>query len=173
MVSRSAAVFAVFVMAMVLASSAGFACSSNGDDSGTNKTCAAYAVPDETDLSTPTISFASDVVPLFQKHCSEAACHGANRAPVVGAAVGIGDPKAIRARLVGVAAVALSSAVYVAAGDPTNSFLMHKIDGDACLRNSECIQGTCGDTMPDDGALLSVVDRDVVRRWIAQGAIKN
>jgi hypothetical protein len=65
---------------------------------------------------------------------------------------------------------------YVRSGDPANSFLMHKMDGDACQFASQC--GTmpaanCGESMPLSGCALSGSTRDKVRRWIAQGAKNN
>ena len=51
--------------------------------------------------------------------------------------------------------------------------VMHKLDGDSCLNDKECTNGTCGDSMPDEGTILDVTVRDTVRRWIAQGAKDN
>jgi hypothetical protein len=67
---------------------------------------------------------------------------------------------------------------FVKAGDPENSFLMLKLDGDQCLHDSQCVKGTCGGVMPLDNAKpfdnqLPVSERDTFRRWISQGAKQN
>jgi hypothetical protein len=65
-------------------------------------------------------------------------------------------------------------------GKPGNSFLMRKLDncwagldsGGKCtpLENGPM---PCGETMPFGGALLDAGERDMVRRWIYQGAKDN
>ncbi len=82
---------------------------------------------------------------------------------------------------------------YVTPGDPTRSFLMHKLDGDLCTVTG-CVDGNaavedtedppgslepgvppnwCGVSMPFDGDPLDPENRDLLRRWIAQGASEN
>jgi hypothetical protein len=64
-------------------------------------------------------------------------------------------------------------------GDPSNSFLMRKIDGcfsdleTGCSALQPTPVGACGETMPFGSELLSVEERDVFRRWIFQGAQNN
>jgi hypothetical protein len=71
----------------------------------------------------------------------------------------------------------LPSMQLVKPGDPANSFLMLKIDG--CLSGlTGCTPleqdvGPCGDSMPSGSELLSAEERDLFRRWIAQGAQNN
>jgi hypothetical protein len=62
---------------------------------------------------------------------------------------------------------------YVKAGDPSQSFLMRKMDGDQCVLDAQCAGMTCQTSMPQNLPLLDVAPRDVVRRWIAQGAADN
>ena len=68
---------------------------------------------------------------------------------------------------------------FVTAGDPAQSFLMHKMDGDQCTLIPECMvpgsyRPNCGVFMPYQAAsILDVAARDVVRRWIGQGAQNN
>jgi hypothetical protein len=71
----------------------------------------------------------------------------------------------------------------VAAGDPAHSFMMYKLDGDPTASNMNdevscskltCAAGmTCGGAMPSGGPQLTSSDRDIIRRWIAQGAKNN
>lgn len=67
----------------------------------------------------------------------------------------------------------------VVAGDPANSFLMLKMDGCQSSMGLSCVKiksnktdELCGESMPD-GELLCDDERDVFRRWIAQGAQNN
>jgi len=160
--------FYTLLLPLSLAAAAA-ACSSSSDDGSPDYTCKAYEVPAGTDLTTPQVSFAADVTPIF-KACTFTSCHG------VGTGNGIifaGDPSTVRAALVGATPPEIGSMVFVQPGDYTQSYLMHKIDGDQCLFNAQCTGGNCGTSMPQGQSLLSVEDRDKLRRWIAQGAADN
>ncbi|MCA9586684.1 MAG: hypothetical protein KC657_15120 [Myxococcales bacterium] len=140
------------------------ACSSS-NKSDEAAPCNAYVVPPGTDLTTPKVSFQADVVPIIKRSCTDAACHGSK-----GASEGIflppDNPGDMYAALTGPATSTLSMNVATP-GDPAKSFVMHKLDGDQCTVT--CVKGGCGDRMPPDGQ-LPVETRDVIRRWIAQGA---
>ena len=45
---------------------------------------------------------------------------------------------------------------FVTAGDPSKSYLMHKMDGDQCAFDSSCTNGTCGVSMPQASPLLTM-----------------
>jgi hypothetical protein len=123
-------------------------------------------------LTSPTQSLRTDVVPIFHASCSLPSCHSA--AVASGTLVLEGDAGTIRAGIVGVASAEVPSMPYVTAGDPTQSYLMHKIDGDTCsLPGCGPDGGLCDVTMPYTGALLTTDTRDIIRRWIAQGALDN
>lgn len=74
--------------------------------------------------------------------------------------------------LVGVASTIEPSMLRVKAGDPANSFLQHKIDGDACTL-SDCTSSDCQELMPQGQDLMAVTDRLTFRAWIAQGALAD
>ena len=91
----------------------------------------------------------------------------------------------IVAGLVGVTSAEDPKMNLVTAGDPTNSFLMHKVDGDQCVAEADCNAGqlalaypNCGANMPlnippatlAQTMLLPVTERDKIRAWIKQGA---
>ena len=68
----------------------------------------------------------------------------------------------------------------ITAGDPSQSFLMHKMDDTHNDQNLTCTAqpgaesgDPCGDTMPQGSPLLDACERDLFRRWIAQGAADN
>ncbi len=137
--------------------------------------CEAYVVPTTTDLTTPQVSFRNDVMPLFDQTCGFSSCHGspASARVFLGLNPGTGDPAKVRPGIVGVMSKALPTMALVAASDPSKSFLLHKIDGDACTFKKECAGEDCGVSMPERSPLLDVKSRDTIRRWVAQGAGDN
>jgi hypothetical protein len=138
--------------------------------------CPAYQVPAGTDLTTPIVSFKTDVMPIFNANCGASSCHGAATSTpgfiFLGSEAAAGsDASTVAAGLVGKFASELSAIPIVTAGDPTKSYIMHKLDGDQCLYDSQCVGGSCLAEMPNGlGHPLAATTRDVVRRWIAQGA---
>jgi hypothetical protein len=126
------------------------------------------------DLNTPTMSFKTDVVPVLESSCASASCHGIADGPkgdlFLGAQLAHGsDADQVHAALVGPSSVQLPSMKFVAAGDPKNSYIMHKLDNDQCMYNTSCVGSDCQHSMPFDVALAQD-KRDILRRWIAQGA---
>jgi len=148
-----------------------------GADGGGN--CDAYLVPATTDLTQPVVSFKTDVMKIFNNNCGLSTCHGSTSLGKGSLFLGAetahrADASEVRAGIVGQASVELPSMPFVTAGDPEKSYLMHKLDGDQCAFDGECVDGTCHVLMPSGGnTLLPVAFRDVVRRWIAQGAQDN
>lgn len=146
------------------------ACSST---KATPQECSAYETPAGFDATQPAVHFRADVLPIFTQSCAFTSCHG-NRGGLAGG-VFLGtkdntDPAEVRNNVVGVPAPELASMPLVSPGDPKNSFLMRKLDGDQCLLDAQCKDKSCGETMPRTGDQLPVADRDKIRRWIAQGA---
>ena len=138
--------------------------------------------PATTQLTTPSISFKTDVVPLFQQSCAlSTSCHqdkvgGPSGLYLGGSSNSPADPAGVYAAIVGVASIELPSMQYVKAGDLANSFLMHKMDGNQCQFSAQCgatPAPNCGDVMPQSSCPLTGAQRDTVRRWIAQGAQNN
>lgn len=134
--------------------------------------CSAYQVPAGPDLTQP-VSFRSDVMPIFHAGCGFSSCHGSSSATTNhGLMLGGTDASKVRAGLVDIVPNE-STMKYVAAGDPSRSYLLHKLDGDLCSIQSECNGGDCLSPMPMGNDALPVETRDVIRRWIAQGAPDN
>lgn len=152
---------------------------SAGGDGG----CTAYQSC--ADLTNPVVSFASDILPLFEMSCGIAgsACHGSPSTPKSTGQVYLGSTGASAQQVLS-GIVAQSSAEdpqmqEVAVGKPGNSWLMHKLDGDQCLFESACNATgnvafqNCGVLQPYGGTPLDEATRDTIRRWIAQGALNN
>lgn len=138
-------------------------------------TCTAYVDPPGTDLTQPVISFRTDVIPIFHTGCAFPACH-ATESPTTNHGLMLGftsDLSSIRTGLVGVHSFEVPSLAFVAPSDPGQSYLLHKIDGDVCTLESLCKDASCLRQMPIDNEPLSVETRDIIRRWIAQGAPDN
>jgi hypothetical protein len=138
--------------------------------------CETYVVPASFDPTKPTVSFTSDVLPIFEASCGlSTSCHGAQTGPRIflGSRSTPFDPMRVLGDVVGVPSSDLPAMNYVTAGDPSQSFLMHKMDGDQCMLTAKCANNDCGLSMPQNNDVLEVAKRDVVRRWIAQGAQNN
>ena len=93
----------------------------------------------------PTVSFQTDVLPTLQTDCN--LCHG-------------GAGGLFLQDYAGVIAGGDSGAVVVA-GDPDGSLLIQRLEG------------TITPQMPEDLPPLSQPEIDVIRLWIAEGALDN
>jgi hypothetical protein len=90
-------------------------------------------------------------------------CHtSVGRVPPVGLDLTSGNSYS---RLVGVSSVERPGVLRVAAGDPDNSYLVHKLEGRPDIVGVRMPRGT--GPFLTDGQML------VIRRWIAQGAPNN
>jgi hypothetical protein len=139
--------------------------------------CVAYVVPSDLDLTSPVISFKSQIMGVLNSNCGSNMCHGSPSAPTEGMFLGDSgmqgaDSDAAYAQIVGVTSNEDASMMRIVAGSPQSSYLMHKLDGDQCLFAASCGGMGCQDTMPM-GFEMSVDERDTIRRWIAQGAQNN
>jgi hypothetical protein len=146
-------------------------CSSSGGEDVVKSGSAACAgsVHPEPDRD---VSFASEVMPLFQTSCAFVSCHGSpskNNGIYLGSggADGAGASEA-RAALLEVAPSA--SMPFVTPGKPDRSFLIRKLDGDFCGLTCE---GGCGERMPKGGAALAPAALTTIATWIANGAPDN
>ncbi len=157
---------------------AGCTGSSGGGDAGTDGSsdggadvapgCKTHEVPASTDLAKPSVAFRKDVLPVFEQSCAFSACHGATTGKANGVFLGKGDPDRVHSAIVGRPSVTLPNMNFVTAGDAKKSFLMRKMDGDQCAL--DCGPPGCGSSMPRNEEPLPIEQRDVLRRWIAQGA---
>ena len=155
---------------------------SGGSGGGSAAACFDYS---SIDLTTPTVSFKTDVLPVFQRSCGlTTGCHGdplspnENR-PYLGPKMTVTatdeDIAAIRADIVDQLSYFESSMRIVTSGDPAKSFLMHKMDFTLKCEDLTCAANKdCGVAMPQgNDEPLAADERDLVRRWIAQGALDN
>lgn len=170
--------FAPLLLASLVPLAAALAACSSKDPGGT-LSCQAYSPPSGTDLQHPTVSFKSDVLPIFQASCTFSDCHALRNDPqrvYLGPPKAAGlptDPNEVYGLIVNKPAAELSAMSYVTPSDPANSFLMRKMDGDQCALSAKCTNGDCGALMPLDSDKLVESTRLVVYRWIAQGAPNN
>lgn len=168
------------------------------DDVKPKNTCGTRSCPFDYasfDATTPAVSFQSDVMPILRRACGFSVCHGKTSGAAAELYLGPKCPAAsddptctqgvpdaaerqgIIDALVGVASKTAAAMPLITAGDPQKSFLMLKVDGchnDAGLsctpQDGAETNGVCGDPMPQSSDALCQDERDVLRRWIAQGA---
>ncbi len=161
--SLSSVTVAVTVVATVVVG-----CSSDPEAAA----CKPASVTAGLDLTTPAVDFTKDVVPIYEASCSDNNCHGATVGGNNTLFLGKGNPDEVYKGLVGQKSKKYAKQTLVVAGDPKASFLMLKMDGDIC--SLDCGSQGCGVAMPNNTAgspqPLPEDKRNVVRRWIAQGA---
>jgi hypothetical protein len=142
------------------------------------------------------VSFGTDIMPIFQGGCTLASvCHGQMNniseenlyLGQNGAGGGSADIQAVYSGLVGVASKEDPSMNLVAAGDPSKSYLWHKVYGDQNSNPSvasgcanapspcpDCNASTpCGGSQPYLGGVLGGADLCAIKNWIGQGAQNN
>jgi hypothetical protein len=157
--------------------------SSSGSGSGSGSDAGLCAYGANADLTMPTVTFSHDVQPVLQLSCSigGAACHGSpvdttQGRPFFGLHDGGTDAAAIISGMVGQPSSEDPKLNLVKAGDPQNSYLVHKLIGDQGTLKADCANSPypdCGQTMPETSGCLPADNIDVFRRWIAQGAQNN
>ncbi len=138
-----------------------------GDDKAV---CKDYSPPASFDAQNPTVTFAKDVMPIFSQSCAFTSCHGSASGNANGVFLGAADPVRVYQAIVDVRSSKLPTMSYVKPGDPHESFLMRKMDGSHCVLDAQCTGTDCGQSMPKNDETLPIESRDIVRRWIAQGA---
>lgn len=163
-----------------------------GGDDDAGPTCKAPDCPFDyggLDLSSPSVSFEAEVFPLLRRSCGLSnVCHGSDSSSAAGLYLGpkksdtttVIDAALYQKIIAGVADVPSKTAPamdLVEPGDPSKSFLMLKVDGChneaglACKAQPKAKSGApCGDRMPQSSSVLCAEERDLIRRWIAQGA---
>jgi hypothetical protein len=97
-------------------------------------------------------------------------CHGGAGS---GGLAGLNDCDTAHANLVGVASTELPTMNRVEPNTPSNSWLMHKLDGTQDWFTAMCSGGFCGSQMPLGGDPLSTEVRDAIRDWIEDGALND
>jgi uncharacterized protein (TIGR03118 family) len=122
------------------------------DGAGNSATSAAVAV---TVVNAPTLAQLQSTI--FGPRCSGCHSGGGGTLP---ASMNLSSASATHAALVGVNSVEVPALRRVNAGDPANSFLVHKLEGTQ----------TVGQRMPLGGPFLSQSEINEVRAWIQAGA---
>jgi hypothetical protein len=141
----------------------------------------------------PPVTFTGDVMPIFRRSCNARSCHSSHSSQAGSADLFLGPslrdfdggtlPPPDTGVLIAVHQELLAPSLLapsmprVTPGDPEQSFLMHKLDGTFGCGRIECpwnpateVPG-CGESQPyTAGELLDLDERNVIRRWIAQGA---
>jgi len=133
------------------------------------KVCALYTPPSTFDPVQPVVSFSNDVLPIFGRACAFDSCHGGS--PPEGNLFLGKDATRVYANLVSVPTKIFPALMRIAPGDAAQSFLLRKLDDDACTI-AGCT-GACAESMPQALDLLPEADRLVIRAWVMQGATSD
>ena len=172
-------------LSSMLLAGMGWSCSSEEPESSGDECNAECPRTEGADLSSPSVSFAADVVPIFVRNCNDDLCHGFAEAPRANLYLGPEAPatseqiQAVHAGLTRASRTA-PAMMLVTPGAPQQSFLMLKVDGCqnslglTCDAEPNSCRADCGDPMPplprDVYPELSQNEKLTLRRWIAQGA---
>ena len=113
-----------------------------------------------TAVMSPTLAFIQ--ADLFGPTCAAAGCHTGPTGAGLPSGMDLSSANASFLSLVGVASIQQPSLSRVAAGDPTNSYLVHKIEGRAAAPNSS--------RMPFGQPALDQATINNIRQWISDGA---
>jgi len=131
-------------------------CGSCGNVCGAGQSCVSGTC---TCGTAGTVSFSADIEPILLGACASRGCH--DRTAKASLEILAGGSYA---QLVGVAAEQCPERDRVVAGDPSRSYLMHKMLG----------QNMCqGSQMPKAGQSIPQADLDAIGAWICQGALNN
>lgn len=116
----------------------------------------------------PTISFASNIQPIFDVSCALASCHtGAVPAENLDLTSGTA-----RRALVGVPSTQMPGQDRVVSGDPAASYLVQKIEGTSGIAGQLMPLGCPGS--PQAGAVCLTGDQiDAIKTWISECAPAN
>ena len=168
--------------------------SSGGDDGSMPPPSGPYDGGDPSKLMTPTRSFNMDVMPIFTFSCDFSGCHimssGMPLEYLGDSGNGSMPPpysfsKMVYDGIVNKPTIEDPSLMFVNPGHPTDSYLMRKLDNGlsdiTCAPNntlemmfSSAMGMACGTFMPTTSqTILDQSKRDIVREWIAQGAMDN
>jgi hypothetical protein len=166
----------------------GIGCKGNNCDAGGGPPLTAQKCYDYATCYTPStksVSFKTDVLPIFEQSCSlSMSCHGTASSPTtsLGYQPYLGkstsdpmpsDVNKILMLIVGVQSPTATNEKIVDPGHPETSFLMQKMDSAQNCASITCIQAGCGTSMPQNVDPLPAATRDKVRDWIKQGAKNN
>lgn len=151
-----------------------------GGTGGSAEPCFDYT---DYDGTAPAVHFAADVLPIFRTSCGlSTSCHGSEIPPApeqhfLGPKNSAGEvtPAQVQAifdQVVNQPSVVNPDMLIIKPGDPESSFLMFKLDGLECPTLTCLTTHSCGSNMPPSAThkIFPADKRDVVRRWIAQGA---
>lgn len=109
------------------------------------------------------VRFGADIQPIFTANCAFSGCHG-SVSPQLGQNLSAGRAYA---SIVGVPSAEVPALDRVEPSDPDASYLVHKIQG------TQASVGGFGGRMPLGAGALPADEIQLIRAWIAAGALDN
>lgn len=135
------------------------------------------------EAATPVVTFKADVLPILRTSCGlSSSCHNNENGPGGQHYLGpkLSDPAPTADQIAKIFEQSIGKTPVLNAGmsiispkDPEHSFFMYKLDGLECSKLACAENDSCGGLMPlgvSEASLMEPAKRDVIRRWIAQGA---
>jgi hypothetical protein len=113
-----------------------------------------------------TVSFSADIQPILNGGCAFSGCHGTTNANPSNKPMVLTSAQAYD-NIVGVASAQLPSMQRIRAGQPDQSYLIHKLQG------THITAGGSGGRMPLGSTPLSQATIDRIRAWVTNGAPRN
>ncbi len=126
-------------------------------------TATADAVPGTAQITVEVVTLTNHVQPIFSASCALAGCH-TGASPQEGQNLSAG---LAWSNTVNVASAQLPTMNRVTPGNPSQSYLVHKIEG------TQLSVGGSGVQMPEGGPPLSSQNIAIIRSWITKGALDN
>lgn len=131
------------------------------DDAAGNTGVSADVVVTVQNASPVTLSMLQSQI--FGPTCSVSGCHSGPTSNVLPSGMNLTSAANSFAALVNVTSLQVGSLNRVTPGDPDNSYLIQKLEGSAAV----------GSRMPQGGPFLDQATINMVRQWIADGAMNN
>lgn len=116
-----------------------------------------------------TIVTRAEVDDIIKLSCAFSSCHGTKpgQGKLFLPAPGSGNWVV---EVSNVASTAHKTMKRVVPGDPSNSFLIHKMTNGLCALSKDCVNGNCGERMPQANDPLAPDDLKKFIEWVRQGA---
>jgi hypothetical protein len=114
----------------------------------------------------------AEVDDIIKLSCAFSSCHGTKpgQGKLFLPAPGSGNWVV---EVVNVASTTHKTMKRVVPGDPSNSFLIHKMTNGLCALSKDCVNNNCGDRMPQANDPVSPDDLKKFIEWVRQGATEK
>ena len=110
----------------------------------------------------------AEIDDIIKNSCAFNTCHG--KKPGAGGLYLPAPPANWVVELVNQPSVAHKTMKRIVPGDPSQSFFVQKLGPGLCALAKDCVDGNCGDRMPQTSTPLPAFEVTKIVEWIRQGA---